>query len=286
MKKVIIYSFFIMAVTFIACDPIENRDNIGSAITADEIEATVTVAQENGLNVNYVYCECSSPISCEWTNGVIKKQSNYAELIMFVPGEQTITLKGLCADGTVITKEFTVTVDALSDTYPVDAEYGYFCGSGSKNWVWNTKDYTNTYGMGGWGADASPGWWGMSANDGAGSMNRAGEGNGASMTFTLYGKTLVKNKTDGSTESGTFDFDMGTYEMNFWDASQQWSIGKFYTSGTTVLIGRGTEVDAPVTEYDIVSLNDSTMILATPYKEVSWNEGTFWLFASEDYVNK
>jgi len=286
MKKIFLGLTIIAAIFFTACDPIEDRYDMGDAITADEIEATVTVVQENGQNINYVKCECSSPITCKWTNGILSKASTYAELKMFTTGEQKITLLGLNPDGTEISKEFTVQIDAISENYPVEAEYGYFCGTGSKNWVWNTKDYTNTYGMGGWGADASPGWWGMTPDGGVTEMGWAGEGSGASMTLTLFGKALTKNKTDGTTASGSFDFDMDTYEMNYWDASAQWSIGKFYTSGVSVLLGRQTAVDADVEEYDIVQLTDSTMILAAPYTEVTWNQGTFWMFASEDYVNK
>ena len=98
MKKIFLGLTIIAAIFFTACDPIEDRYDIGGAITADEIEATVTVVQENGQNINYVKCECSSPITCKWTNGILSKASTYAELKMFSTGEQTVTLLGLNAD--------------------------------------------------------------------------------------------------------------------------------------------------------------------------------------------
>ncbi|WP_297094198.1 hypothetical protein [uncultured Draconibacterium sp.] len=275
MKKIFLGLTFIAAIFFTACDPIEDRYEMGGAISADEIEATVTVVQEDGQNVNYVICECSSPITTKWTNGILSKASTYAELKMFATGEQTVTLLGLNPDGTEISKEFTVQIDKISDNYPVEAEYGYFCGDGEKVWVWD--EYAPApFGNGGYMGNIGPGWWlvGMDGLDEqATGMNSEGDGKDASMTFSLNGLTLTKSNGN----QGSFDFDMSQM------VSPGWDIGAFYTSGTNVLLGvNHNNGDEPYYEYSILKLNDDELWLSAPEPGAgSWGAAWFWCFRAE-----
>ncbi len=278
MKKIFLGLTIIATIFFTACDPIEDRYEMGSAITADEIEATVTVVQEDGENVNYVKCECSSPITCKWTNGILSKASTYAELKMFATGEQTITLLGLCADGTEISKEFKVQIDKISENYPVEAEYGYFCGDGEKVWVWDeyANDAKAPFGNGGYMGNVGPGWWLVSMDqldEQATGMNSEGDGQNATMTFNLNGLTLTKSSGD----KGTFDFDMSQM------VSPGWDIGSFYTAGVNVLLGvNHNNGDEKYYEYSILKLNDEELWLSAPEPGAgSWGAAWFWCFRAQ-----
>ena len=45
---------------------------------------------------------------------------------MFALGEQTITLTGLCKDGTFITRDYTVNIEEMK--YEIEPQYAYFVG--------------------------------------------------------------------------------------------------------------------------------------------------------------
>lgn len=286
MKKIILLALFAVAL-FSACDPIEDRLDMGSAITVDEIKATVTLIQENGKNVNYVKCDCSSPVSCKWSNGVLSKSSSYAEMLMFLPGEQTVTLYALCPDGTMLTKEYTVNVEVMSDNYPVPVQYSYLCGDGEKVWVWDNYtgilsddgSETSPFGNGGYMGNIGPGWWkvGMSELDKTATDNAStGDGKDAYMTFRLNGMELEKS----SGAKGTFDFDMSAIVAEGWD------IGKFTTTGVNVLIGVNPNASAaPFYDYSILKLDDDVLWLGAPSPGAgSWGEGWFWCFRKEGTV--
>ena len=95
----ILYAFAFFLVTLSACQPLDNREEMTGNISVEDIQATVRVEQINGKNVNKVFFECSSPISCQWSNGVETHATSSGEMLMFLTGEQTVTLTGLCGDG-------------------------------------------------------------------------------------------------------------------------------------------------------------------------------------------
>jgi len=273
MKKLInILLTSIFLAIFASCDPIENREGVGALITsADQIQATVTPIQDNGKNTNKVKVSCTSPVSCQWTDGVKNYVSNDTEMTLFVKGTQTITLKAMAADGTVLTKDFSVTVDEMK--YAVEPQYGYFCGSGSKTWVWatdNTIQNGRIWGNGGNG-DSSPGWWGRSAAD-------AVDDNidiNSTMTFTLNGLKFSRTEA-GVTTTGKFSFDMTTHKM-----SQ--SIGSVTFSGTTIPHGISQNDGKKVVYvFDIIKLTDDEMILMYPTDSNNY-EGWFWIFKRQGF---
>ena len=48
MKKIMIFSLLVASLSFAACDPIEDREEMTGSITVDQIQATVTVEQIDG----------------------------------------------------------------------------------------------------------------------------------------------------------------------------------------------------------------------------------------------
>lgn len=115
MKK--IFLLFVAACALFACDPVQEDIKNGGHITVDELKAKTTVTVDkaaSGLNGNFVTCYTSAPVNANWTIGGKNLSGNYAEKKMKI-GDHIITLTGLCADGTVVTAEFPVTCQEITN---------------------------------------------------------------------------------------------------------------------------------------------------------------------------
>ena len=276
MSKSIIY-FMLIAAAFVACDPIEDRQTIGDAITADQLDVKATPVVVNGKNSNKVILENNSPVLSSWNYGIGTSQNAYLEVLLVIEGENKVTFTGLNPDGTTITKELTVNVEELS--FPVAAEWGMLCGSGSKDWVWD-ETANAVWGNGGYKGNTSPGWW---TNDKASmDTNDTDYGSNGYMTFSVNGSSLTK--TSGLStlaQTGTFKFDMSKTTND--DAGAIWAKGKLNTKGVTVLCGKSpNESNAPVYDYDILKLDDDKLVLSYPEPGAgSWGTAWFWMFRAK-----
>lgn len=115
MKK--IFLLFAAVCAIIACDPVSEDIKNGGNITADELKAmsSVTVDKDaNGQNGNVVTCTTSAPVNAKWSIGGKELLGNYAWKKMKV-GEHVVTLTGLCADGTVVTADFPIKCDVITN---------------------------------------------------------------------------------------------------------------------------------------------------------------------------
>ena len=268
-----IISAFILVALFSACEPIVNPVDMGAIITsADKLQATVTPVMNGTKKTNKVIVNCTSPVSCQWTDGVKNYVSNNTEMILFVTGDIEITLKAMTADGTVLTKKFTTKVDEIK--YPVEPQYGYFCGSGVKTWVWAPDNKTigpRIWGNGGNGDDY-PGWWGRSAADAA----EEGIDMTGKMVFTLNGLKFSRTE-NGVTTNGIFSFDMGVKKYSK-------CIGQVTFVGTSILHGISQNDGKKVVNvFNIIKLNDNEMVLMYATESNNY-EGWFWMFKREGYV--
>ena len=64
MKKTMIFLLLLLvSLSFVACDPIEDREEMTGSITPEQIQATVRFEQIGGKNVHKVMYKCSSPIN-------------------------------------------------------------------------------------------------------------------------------------------------------------------------------------------------------------------------------
>ncbi len=268
MKKILgIVVIAIMGlISFGSCEPVENRDVMKGAVTEADVRAKVTVEAvvRDGKKSNYIQVSSEGLAPCVTsfkhglgtfvgTNGMFQG--------FVVPGDFTVEVNVLNADGTMLPPvSFPVTVEACYDVAP---EWELFCGTGEKVWTWDgSKNWV--WGNGGYLADKQPAWYG----EPIGRMEEIapGEGEGATLTFSASGATLVKHRSDGSIQSGTFSFDMSKTKTSAADGTT-WAIGKLNTSSATVLCGRAqNQGEGPVYSYDIISLTDTEMVLA-------WSEG-------------
>lgn len=123
MKK--IFLLFVTICAFAACDPThENISNDGH-ITVDELRAKSSVTVDkapSGQNGNVITCSTSAPVNAKWTLGGKELVGNYAWKKMKV-GEHTVTLTALCADGTLLTTDYQINCQEITD--PLQKYYIY-----------------------------------------------------------------------------------------------------------------------------------------------------------------
>ena len=196
------------------------------------------------------------------------------------------------ADGTRLDPiPFPVTVEEAFDVAP---EWAIFCGTGEKVWTWDETQSPagRVWGNGAYKASLVPDWWGRTLADISGEL--PGNDVGATMTFSASGAKLIKKRTDGIEEVGTFSFDMSKVIKAGEAPGGQWSIGRLYTNQVTVLNGKQQNVPGapPLYEYEILKLNDNQIALgwATALKDGkvvsfdearqngAWSEAWYWFF--------
>lgn len=276
MKRLAILYFSLLSIILISCDPVEKTDSIGEQISADELNITATPIVVNGKNSNRVILENHSPVLSNWDYGVGVSQRQTDTVLLVVEGNNKITFTGLNPNGTTITKELTVLVDELSFAVPL--EWGYLCGTGEKEWEWDTTQPA-VWGNGGYMGNSAPAWWALKIDEIE--EQAAGDGVGASMTFSLQGASLMKNKSDGTQEKGTFSFDLT--QTIVLDDGTVWAKGKLKTKVVNVLCGISPNEDgAKVYEYDILIINNNQLVLCYPEPGVgAWGTAWFWMFKSK-----
>ncbi|WP_353128141.1 hypothetical protein [Parapedobacter pyrenivorans] len=261
----------IMAVS--ACEPIEDRMEMGGAIAAEQLDITATLIQVDGKNSNKVVLDNRSPVLSSWDFGVGTTQRKTDTVLLVTEGENEIIFTGLNPNGTKVTKTLTVNVDEL--TFDVPLEWGYLTGGSEKTWVWDDTQPA-VWGNGGYLASTKPEWWMLQVKDIE--DQAAGEGAGAKMVFSLRGAKLTKVKADGQEAAGGFSFDMSKTIVQ--DNGTVWAKGKLTTRGVTVLCGKSPdEGSIPVYEYDILLLDDGRMVLSyAPPGTGAWGAAYFWVF--------
>ena len=115
MKKIFLMLVAICA--FAACDPTHEKINNGGHITIDELKAktTVTVDQApSGKNGNVITCQTLASVNAKWSLGGKDFMNNFAQKKMKL-GTHNVVLTALCADGTVLTAEYPITCEEITD---------------------------------------------------------------------------------------------------------------------------------------------------------------------------
>jgi hypothetical protein len=279
MNKILLYSMLAAIMMMVACDPIEDRDVMSGAITANDLQISATPVLVNGKKSNSIMLN-SDGVGClsSWNygNGITTSTKTTVQLVL--KGANDIVFTGLNHDGTTITKTLTVQIDTLIN---VPAEWGILCGSGTKSWVWDDSQTDGVWGNGGYKGNTSPGWWKVVLADVDGQTK--GEGIGAEMVFSVHGSSLTKKKADGTSVVGSFTFDMSAITKD--DGGAVWAKGKLVTKNVTVLSGKqpnSASKNDPIYEYDILKLDKEKMVLAWPEPGAgSWGTAWFWMFKAK-----
>ncbi|MCD7975986.1 MAG: hypothetical protein LUG51_02075 [Tannerellaceae bacterium] len=275
MKKSIIY-LMLLTIAFIACEPIENRESAGGAITADQLDISATPIVVNGKNSNRIILQNNSPVLSQWDYGNGLSTRSYDEVDVVLTGDLTVIFTGLNADGSKITKELPIRVDEL--TYEVPEEWALLCGTGSKDWTWSDEGEV-VWGNGDWNNGGYfPNWWGI-PKDGM-EEQAPGEGAAAYMTFSISGAKLTKTYSDGSVDVGSFSFNMNEQVLGGDDSV--WAKGILNTNNVTVLNGISPNEDnAKVYQYYILRLDENNLVLSHKVTHDWGDEGWYWVFKAK-----
>ncbi len=278
-----------MAIAFTACEPIENRDSIGGALTADQLDVAATPIVVNGKNGNMVVIENHSAVNSSWLVGTATSLKAHDTLMIVSTGNIPVEFTGLNPDGTIITKSFSIKVDTLS-TLPDEYKFLFgdpVAGVTSKKYVWD-ETANAVWGNGGYIGNSSPGWW--TNNKASMDSNDPNYGSDAYMVFDLNGLKLTKTSEDGSkSEAGTAALDLSFVKKD--GNGAVWASGKLNTSNVTVLAGRcpnastAGPANSPVYSYQILKLNDSKLALAFPEggdDAGAWSTAWFWMFRTAE----
>ena len=124
MKK--IFLLFAAVCVVFACNPTHEDISNAGHITLDELLTKTTVTTDkaaSGANGNVIICETLAPVNATWDIGGKKFIATAAKKKM-KKGEYTVTLTALCADGTVLTHDFTgIKCEEITD--PLQKYYIY-----------------------------------------------------------------------------------------------------------------------------------------------------------------
>lgn len=123
MKK--IFLLLVTACALTACDPVHEDISNDGNITLDQLKSMSSVTTDkanDGQNGNVITCTTSAPVNAKWTIAGKDYTSNYATKKMKL-GDHTVTLTALCADGTLLTTDFSVSCQEITD--PLTKYYIY-----------------------------------------------------------------------------------------------------------------------------------------------------------------
>lgn len=272
MNKSIIY-FMLLVVTFMACDPVVDRESVGGGITADQLDISATLVMVDGKRTNKVIVVNHSPVLSNWQCGVLSSSSQTDTVLLFKEGLNEIEFTGLNADGSKITK--TLAVDVEEMVFPVPPEYAMLFGEGEKEWTWESD---LSWGLAGYLGTIEPGWWWQPGSD-RGEQEAPGETIGASLIFSIKKATLTKLRNNGTEETGYFALDLT--KIKLMDNGEVWSKGELRTIGTTVLCPYFLNSDPfeMVSTYELIQISDDRLVLAyAPAGTSAWGNCYFWIF--------
>lgn len=262
MNKVIIYISALLMLIAASCEPVETRVPINGSLTADQLDISATPLVVNGKNSNKIIVENHSPITGEWSGGIVSSSLKSCDtILMAMIGEQPVNFKGLNPDGTFIEKTLTVTVDEISFSLP--GQYSYLSGNGGV-WSWDDSQ-GNCYGAGGNGTSPRPDWGGVTS-DGLEAYNSISPNQEMVFGDIAEGAHYTKRTLTGEVlEEGTYSLTIyPTPIATLPDMGFPWSIGKLALTNATILspydFYAGTST--PLYEYEITSMSGTSVVLS------------------------
>lgn len=126
MKK-ILSMLAVAAFAFVACDSVEEDYKNGGNISLEDLKAKSTVTLDkvqDGRNGNVLTCNTAAAVNARWSvDGKEIQIGNYAWKKLKL-GEHTVTLEGLCPDGTLLKADYPLIVDTITNKLTKYIVYG------------------------------------------------------------------------------------------------------------------------------------------------------------------
>lgn len=126
MKKIL----FILAAavySLVGCDSVQEDYNNSGNITVDELKAKTSVSLDksaDGQNGNVLTCSTSAPVNARWlVDGKEIQLGNYAWKKLKI-GEHTVKVEALCPDGTLLSADYPINVQVITNKLTKYVIYG------------------------------------------------------------------------------------------------------------------------------------------------------------------
>jgi len=292
MKNIIGIFIVAIAFCFLSCEPIEKRQELTMGrknLTVADIEKYVTIVEEmrDGLRSNWILCNSGGLGNVQFSHSMGSVAGSKHRIQVLEEGDHVFTVTVMNPDGSTISKDYTVNVQEL---YDMAEEWTLLCGfdteKGYVTWTWKEEFFNDEgdpidgepYGMGDARNEDYPTWWCPAIPNAA----LEGKGVGATMTLFFKGARMVKTRGDGTTEEGTFGFNL--FESNPYLSR---AIATFTTSGVTVL-GDGKDRDGNViNSFQVTRLTEDDWVLAKlemaadhNFDAEGWGQANLWVFSA------
>lgn len=276
MKKSFIYTVAGLLLTFVACDPIEDRDSIGNLVDPADFKYSIT--QTPGKDYELTLKNETPGVLFSWNYTWDMTLKQHTTVQMLSPGTYTIKITATTAGGLVFTESDPIVVTQENPNAFLEPQWAMLTNKAQgKTWVWDT-DKAAPWGNGGFKGCTAPCWWALTPAD----LDDRGVLNDE-MTFNLSaGKNLMLNAASvpaAGTTAGSFDMDL-SHKIG------EWSNGKLITKNVTVINGINPNAgDAPFYEYYILKLTDTELHLsaaASGEATGDWGEAWFWMFKPKE----
>jgi hypothetical protein len=273
MKKAILYSFIGFFVLAVACDPIEDRDELGRKVPASEFDYSITQDPENDYLVTLENNTPDVLFSWDYAWGVTTKQK--ATVRMLVPGTYTIKITAT-TDGGIVFDEYEITVNDSDPEAFQEPEWEMLTNMAEgKSWAWDLS-LPGAAGNGGYAGCFAPCWWVLDASG----LEEQGVLNDY-MTFDLNGGRNLTRVAESLPEPGAVT---GSFDLNMTENVPDWSVGTLTTKNVTVPFGWDiNNNNSPFYTYHILKITDTELHLAASQPGVgAWGEAWFYMFAPKE----
>lgn len=270
MKKLMIFA--LLAASFAACDPIEDRDTLDmTPVKAEDLGFTLVAKSPGNNNINViptparyvnVYDATTDAFLAAGMRPAIQVTPPVTELKVYVTTMNPDGSFTKSAPGSIAISEYTDLPAIYADVFGQNPDGSY----GTTTWTWNDTAPDGVWGNGGYMGNTGPGWWIVSAADIDGQAGA--EGLGAWFSLSLSG---VKKSTGES----------GSVKVSEEIAKQGWDIGRMVFSGVTPLNGVQPNVGGKQYDYHILKITPEELRLCAPEPGAGeWGTAWFWNFKS------
>jgi len=117
MKRRILY-FALLAATFAACDPIEDRDTLSGVVNVSDLKLMSTPIVVDGKNSNDVVVENNSQTLSRWISDRSQIEKSYGTVTFDYTGNREVKFTGLNGDGSKVETTVPVKIDTITNIRP------------------------------------------------------------------------------------------------------------------------------------------------------------------------
>lgn len=275
MKK-IIFATPLLALLFVACDPISDNNGPGASVTADELTSELQFKPKSAGNNNITIVTSPARYIKVYDSNTQKLlKEGTAPVVQVVPPTTTPSfyVETINPDGSVI-KSSSKSITVTNYTDLPNIYYKLFGDNlGTTKWSWDTTASDGVWGNGAYLENTGPGWWVVQASgidEQAVGINLPLDGSNGWFTLSLTGVTTSRGENGSVT---------ATEDL----VKAGWDIGTLTFSGTIPLLGiQHNKGNARQYVYQILKADGNSLRLCAPEPGAGdWETAWFWNFKKQ-----